>query len=423
MHRFALMIIKFCFAVSPLQGQASIFNASDCQGAIPWTKNVLDSVQIPNGFGAIKDIWGNNINSEHYFTREHHTLWLKFKMPNDGAFEFQITPEVAEDDFDFLIFKSDSTKTCERIVTKEISPIRSNISRKNPATGGMTGLKQGYSNNYAKAGAGPLFSNPLQAKKNEEYYLVIDAPYGAKGGFSVLSSNIEGEKEAPIKDTVMVPPIVVKPRLQVRVFDLSSNELLSGIDIRAKGIAKGDSLTTRDDGTIDAGTLQKYQRFEFDFFKAGYKHTSLNYLHRTEVDTTLDVWIEPLKVGSTLAFEDIVFVANTAHLMPESNKHLSELTKFMQTNEGIEVEIGGHVNAVGRIFALKKRKLYRLSEDRAKAVYYHLIEQGINPLRLSFKGYGNSKMVYLNPIDEKQSKANRRVEIKVTQINGSNTTN
>jgi outer membrane protein OmpA-like peptidoglycan-associated protein len=58
----------------------------------------------------------------------------------------------------------------------------------------------------------------------------------------------------------------------------------------------------------------------------------------------------------------------------------------------------------------------KLSKDRAKAVNDYLINKGIDASRLSYKGYGNSKMIYKNPMNEKQNEENRRVEIKIVSI-------
>ena len=60
-------------------------------------------------------------------------------------------------------------------------------------------------------------------------------------------------------------------------------------------------------------------------------------------------------------------------------------------------------------------RYYKLAEDRAKLVMDNLIEQKIDRNRLHYKGYGNSKMKFINPKNEQEEEANRRVEIKIIE--------
>jgi flagellar motor protein MotB len=46
-------------------------------------------------------------------------------------------------------------------------------------------------------------------------------------------------------------------------------------------------------------------------------------------------------------------------------------------------------------------------------VYDFLLVNDIGPRRMTYVGYGNSKMLYPEPKNKDQSEANRRVEIKV----------
>ena len=52
-----------------------------------------------------------------------------------------------------------------------------------------------------------------------------------------------------------------------------------------------------------------------------------------------------------------------------------------------------------------------LSENRAKAVYNFLIEKGINPDRLSYKGYGETTPISTNDTEEGRAE-NRRTEFQ-----------
>ena len=59
------------------------------------------------------------------------------------------------------------------------------------------------------------------------------------------------------------------------------------------------------------------------------------------------------------------------------------------------------------------KEFIELSTGRAKAVYDFLLVNDIEPERLSYKGYGNSKMLFPEPKNKDQSEANRRVEVQI----------
>ena len=73
----------------------------------------------------------------------------------------------------------------------------------------------------------------------------------------------------------------------------------------------------------------------------------------------------------------------------------------------MKVEISGHTDNSGSDSHNNK-----LSLNRAKAVYNHLITKGIKTDRLTYKGYGSKQPVDSNETD-KGRQNNRRTEFKV----------
>ena len=88
------------------------------------------------------------------------------------------------------------------------------------------------------------------------------------------------------------------------------------------------------------------------------------------------------------------------------------MISFLTVNDNISIEIGGHVNGLGK----NKIKYKSLSKKRAKSVYKELIDSEIAANRLNFIGHGNQKPIYKVPTTLEQSSANRRVEITVVEI-------
>lgn len=121
----------------------------------------------------------------------------------------------------------------------------------------------------------------------------------------------------------------------------------------------------------------------------------------------LDVPLQKIKSGTTMALYNILFDVNKAVIKPESDAELERLYKLLSVNAKIRVEIGGHTDNSGTE-AINQP----LSHNRAKAVYDWLIAKGVPAGRLSYKGYGSGVPAAPNTTEEGKRK-NRRTEIKV----------
>ena len=71
------------------------------------------------------------------------------------------------------------------------------------------------------------------------------------------------------------------------------------------------------------------------------------------------------------------------------------------------MQIQGHTDIVG-----SDQYNQVLSEQRALVVYAYLVEKGINPERLSSRGFGASRPVTTNETDEGRAR-NRRTELLI----------
>jgi outer membrane protein OmpA-like peptidoglycan-associated protein len=121
------------------------------------------------------------------------------------------------------------------------------------------------------------------------------------------------------------------------------------------------------------------------------------------------IHLDPIGIGKTMQIEEIEFEAGTAEVRQDSKDELDRLTHFLLLNNEIEIEIQGHVYAVGE----NTISTQRMSEERAKAVMKYLTTNGVSKSRLTAVGYGNTKPIFEDAENEKQQQANRRVEIKV----------
>ena len=114
--------------------------------------------------------------------------------------------------------------------------------------------------------------------------------------------------------------------------------------------------------------------------------------------------------GEKIQLNDIMFVPGVALFLKSSYTDLGLLYKLLSKQPDLIIEIQGHVNGPGMG---NKRDFQKLSQERAKAVMEFLIKKGIDSSRLSYQGFGNTRMIFPTARSEFRMQFNRRVEILV----------
>lgn len=137
---------------------------------------------------------------------------------------------------------------------------------------------------------------------------------------------------------------------------------------------------------------------------------SLKGLGITQTEFRLDVPLDKMEVGNKVVLKNIFFGTGSFELKNESKAELNKLVSFLVKNKTMSIEIGGHTDNVGAPETNQK-----LSEARAKSVYTYLIENGIETIRLSFKGFGQDLPIESNDTDQGRAN-NRRTEFKVVGV-------
>lgn len=132
---------------------------------------------------------------------------------------------------------------------------------------------------------------------------------------------------------------------------------------------------------------------------------------------TKDVYMKKIEVGEVIVLRNIFFDLNKYSLRKESQSELDRLTKLMQDNPTLRIQMSGHTDSRGSA-ALNKE----LSANRAKAVVDYLIEKGINKSRMESAGYGKDQPIItdaeINAMKSTKAKEdahqeNRRTEFKI----------
>jgi OOP family OmpA-OmpF porin len=124
-------------------------------------------------------------------------------------------------------------------------------------------------------------------------------------------------------------------------------------------------------------------------------------------EITKDLHIVPIETGNTLVMNNLFFDFDRYSIRRESYPELNRIAQFLMDNPNVSIIIAGHTDSYGTDEYNKV-----LSEKRAKAVVDYLKFKGINPDRLEFVGYGESKPIEKNN-SEKNRQVNRRVEFEM----------
>lgn len=119
-----------------------------------------------------------------------------------------------------------------------------------------------------------------------------------------------------------------------------------------------------------------------------------------------------LKEGQTIRIDKLFFEADKSVITENSYDVLNEIYQFMNKNDDVIIEVGGHTNGLCTEVYCDK-----LSEQRARAVAVYLAQRGISWDRLEYKGYGKRQPIASNENAEGR-RLNQRVEIKILGFSG-----
>jgi len=161
-------------------------------------------------------------------------------------------------------------------------------------------------------------------------------------------------------------------------------------------------------------TLPVGNDYAFNVNRKGYLFYSANFmLSNPSSDSVyqMDIPLQPIEANASIILKNIFFDINRYELKPASQIELDDVVRLLNENPLLTIQINGHTDNVG-----KTADNLMLSENRARSVVNYLKSKGIDPKRLSFKGFGDSQPVGPNTTEAGRA-LNRRTELKVLKIN------
>jgi outer membrane protein OmpA-like peptidoglycan-associated protein len=187
----------------------------------------------------------------------------------------------------------------------------------------------------------------------------------------------------------------------VELGDLVSKRIISKLQTDETG----NYLTTLPIGSDYAFNVN---RKDYLFFSENFmlSHPTADSIYQ------MDIPLQPIEANASIILKNIFFDVNQYELKPASQIELDEVVKLLKENPLVDIQINGYTDNVG-----KPEDNLLLSLNRAKSVVNYLKSKGIEPRRLSFKGYGDGQPVSPNNTEAGRA-SNRRTELKVIRTGG-----
>ncbi len=397
-------------------------SSGDCEGAIRLESDSYHADEI-KGFGNILEFSGNELGNDQYFTEEHNTIWFSFKAPYHGDMTFSIDGKDANEDWDFILFQADKSQ-CDEIKSKSIKPVRTNLARNQGNVNSITGLDVVSHDEFVEAGVNHNMSKWIEVEVDQEFLLVVDNSLGQNDGFDLSIHVSEIVKDIHIEEEHMVDDDNGFAFVDMTDDGLSDDVIKMNFEIRVEGsnesidchseivgqqwVAENMVFEDANSFTVD---IPKDKWFFVNVKKEGFTFSAEKFQATQELENqTMVLHISKIKAGNHIVLREIVFRENTTHMLPTSVNALEQLIGFMNEYPSARIEIQGHVNAPGYE---NEGKVKKFSLKRAEQIKEYLVDAGVDGKRIEVAGMGNEFMIYPNPQNYEQEKANRRVEIEI----------
>jgi len=249
---------------------------------------------------------------------------------------------------------------------------------------------------------------------NDEMGLVIESG-GQKAYFSSIRDKLKGKDIFYFNLYESVRPSPVS-YLKGKVYDKETGKLLKA-DYELINLSTGKvTIKNSTDGTGNfLVCLPSGYNYGINVSKAGYLFFSENFMfegqHPVMEPYVKRINLNPIKVGEKMQLSNVFYEFDSWQLKKESMSELNNLANLLSENKDFIIEIGGYTDSTG---SAEYNQV--LSEKRAMSVVNYLIDKGISPDKLKYKGYGNKSPIGDN-VSIEGRRLNRRTEAKIIERN------
>jgi outer membrane protein OmpA-like peptidoglycan-associated protein len=201
----------------------------------------------------------------------------------------------------------------------------------------------------------------------------------------------------------------------------TGNSPAEGVTVMITDAATGAKLyetVTSSAGTYKTCNVEVGKTYRISVMKPGYfaKSEDVAIASTQKKDVEKNMEIDRIIVGKAIKIDNIYFDLSKWNIRPDAAKELDKIVKLMQENPDLVIELSSHTDCRSSAeFNMD------LSDKRAKSSAQYIIDHGIDPKRITGKGYGETLLVNKCecegarkvPCSEKEHQENRRTEFKV----------
>ncbi len=248
-------------------------------------------------------------------------------------------------------------------------------------------------------GSGVFASNREAKSINDDLYY-----------FKIL--NIDSVQKAPTQDELIV-----------EIFDEETGQIIPGATFALDNL-EDDNLAIKGEldstGNSSYADIPKDAKVQLSAHPCGYKYGAVsNYFVTPDGKRKLRLGLQKYKIGEDLGvlFEvkPIYYEVNSYQLTRQSKEELDRVAIVLKDNPGLRVQLGSHTDSRG-----SNEINQALSTARAKSVYDYLINKGVSSRTITYKGFGESKLINrcfdgVNCSDQEHA-LNRRTEYIISGL-------
>jgi outer membrane protein OmpA-like peptidoglycan-associated protein len=130
-------------------------------------------------------------------------------------------------------------------------------------------------------------------------------------------------------------------------------------------------------------------------------------------DTTFNIKVplDRVEVNKVFVVDNIYYDLDKSDIRSDAAEELDKLVDFLKDNPNIKIELSSHTD----VRAADDYNM-KLSQRRAEAAVNYLIQNGINPTKITAKGYGETRLIVADAQTEEEHQRNRRTEIKILEV-------
>ncbi|MCZ2357561.1 MAG: OmpA family protein [Bacteroidia bacterium] len=196
--------------------------------------------------------------------------------------------------------------------------------------------------------------------------------------------------------------------LRGRVYDKASNKPIP-TEFKINDLIREKTISTNSSSTGNYNTPLLRGQYQIIVDNDNYLpfETYISIPKLEANDYVLDVPLNKITEHAKIILEDINFEPTSAKLTEQSLIALSRIALYLKVHAGLIIQINGHTDRGG-----SAEHNLKLSEDRARTVKDKLIDEGVNPNQLKYKGFGGTKPIADNNTPEGRMK-NRRTEFEI----------